>query len=43
MDQQSPVFKFDKQQLLKTTDKSEYEREKLEAQQTMYLENNGKK
>jgi hypothetical protein len=37
MDQQSPVFKFDKQQLLKTTDKSEYEREKLEAQQTMYI------
>jgi len=37
MDQQSPVFKFDKQQLLKTTDKKEYEREKLEAQQTMYI------
>jgi hypothetical protein len=25
----SPVFKFDKKELLKTTDKSEYEREKL--------------
>jgi hypothetical protein len=37
LDQQSPVFKFDKQDLLKTTDKQEYEREKLEAQQTMYL------
>jgi hypothetical protein len=37
LDQQSPVFKFDKQELLKTTDKQEYEREKLEAQQTMYL------
>ena len=37
MDQQSPVFKFDKQQLFKTTDKSEYEREKLVAQQTMYI------
>jgi hypothetical protein len=37
MDQQSPVFKFDKKQLLKTTDKSEFEREKLEAQQTMYI------
>ena len=35
MDQQSPIFKFDKQQLLKTTDKQDYEREKLEAQQTM--------
>ena len=37
LDQQSPVFKFDKKDLLKTTDKQEYEREKLEAQQTMYL------
>ena len=37
MDQQSPVFKFDKKQLLKTTDKNEFEREKLEAQQTMYI------
>ena len=37
MDQQSPVFKFDKQQLLKTTDKNEFERERLEAQQTMYI------
>jgi hypothetical protein len=37
LDQQSPVFKFDKKTLLKTTDKSEYEREKLQAQQTMYI------
>jgi intein/homing endonuclease len=37
LDQQSPVFKFDKKQLLKTTDKTEFEREKLEAQQTMYI------
>ena len=37
MDQQSPIFKFDKTQLLKTTDKQDYEREKLEAQQTMYI------
>jgi len=37
LDQQSPVFKFDKKQLLKTTDKNEFEREKLEAQQTMYI------
>ncbi len=37
MDQQAPVFKFDKKQLLKTADKNEYEKEKLEAQQTMYV------
>jgi hypothetical protein len=37
LDQQSPVFKFDKKELLKTTSKQEYETEKLQAQQTMYL------
>ena len=37
MDQQSPVFKFDKKELLKTTNKQEYETEKLQAQQTMYI------
>jgi len=37
MDQQSPVFKFDKKELLKTTDKGEFEKEKLQAQQTMYI------
>jgi hypothetical protein len=37
LDQQSPVFKFDKKELLKTTDKSEFEKEKLQAQQTMYI------
>lgn len=37
MDQQSPVFKFDKKELLKTTDKTEYEKEKLQAQQTMFI------
>jgi hypothetical protein len=37
LDQQSPVFKFDKKELLKTTDKQEYEKEKLQAQQTMYI------
>ena len=37
LDQQSPVFKFDKKELLKTTDKQEYEVEKLQAQQTVYL------
>jgi len=35
--QQPPVYKFDKKELLKTTDKQEYEKEKLQAQQTMYL------
>ncbi len=37
MDQQSPVFKFDKKELLKTPIKQDYEREKLQAQQTMYI------
>jgi hypothetical protein len=37
MDQQSPVFKFDKKELLKTTNKQEYETEKLQSQQTMYI------
>jgi len=37
LDQQSPVFKFDKKELLKTTDKAEYEKEKLQAQQTVYI------
>jgi hypothetical protein len=37
MDQDTPVFKFDKKELLKTTDKVEFERERLEAQQTMYI------
>ena len=32
-----PVYKFDKKELLKTPDKQEYEREKLQAQQTLYL------
>jgi len=37
MDQQPPVFKFDKKELLKTTNKQEYETEKLQSQQTMYI------
>ena len=37
LDQQAPVYNFDKKQILKTTDKKEYEREKLQAQQTLYL------
>ena len=35
--QQPPVYKFDKKELLKTTDKQEFEKEKLQAQQTYYL------
>ena len=35
--QESPTFKFDKKVLLKTPNKQEYEREKLQAQQTAYL------
>lgn len=35
--QQPPVYKFDKKELLKTTDKQEFDKEKLQAQQTMYL------
>jgi hypothetical protein len=37
LDQQSPIYKFDKKELLKTTDKNEFEREKLQAQQSLYL------
>jgi hypothetical protein len=37
--QDYPVYKFDKKELLKTTSKQEYEREKLEARQTYYLAN----
>ena len=35
--QQPPVYKFDKKELLRTKDRGEYEREKLQAQQTFYL------
>ncbi len=37
LDQQPPIFKFDKKELLKTTDKNEFEKEKLQAQQTSYI------
>ena len=37
LDQQSPTIKFDSKELLKTTNKQEFEREKLQAQQTFYL------
>jgi len=39
LNQDYPVYKFDKEQLLKTTSKQEFEKEKLEAQQTFYLSN----
>ena len=32
-----PTYSLDKKELLKTTDKQEYEKEKLQAQQSMYL------
>ena len=37
--QDYPTYKYDKSELLKTTSKSEYDREKLQAQQTYYLAN----
>lgn len=37
MSQDFPVYKFDKKELLRTTDKAEYEKEKLQARQTSYL------
>jgi hypothetical protein len=37
LDQQAPTYSFDKKEILKTTDKREYERERLQAQQTLYL------
>jgi len=37
--QDYPTYKYDKKELLKTTSKQEYEREKLEARQTYYLAN----
>ena len=39
LNQDYPVYKLDKKELLKTTSKAEYEREKLQAQQTYYLAN----
>ena len=37
--QDYPTFKFDKKELLRTTNRDDYEREKLQAQQTYYLTN----
>jgi hypothetical protein len=37
LNQDLPTYKLDKKELLKTTNKQEYETEKLQAQQTLYL------
>jgi len=37
LNQDYPTYKFDKKELLRTTDKQEFEKEKLQSQQTMYL------
>jgi hypothetical protein len=37
--QDYPTFKFDKKELLRTTNRDEFEREKLQSQQTYYLTN----
>jgi hypothetical protein len=39
LNQDYPTYKFDKKELLKTTSKADFEREKLQAQQTFYLGN----
>ena len=41
--QDVPTHKFSKQHLLKTRDKNEFEKEKLQAQQTLYLSNQWQK
>ena len=41
--QDVPTHKFSKQDLLKTRDKNEFEKEKLQAQQTLYLSNQWQK
>jgi len=39
LNQDFPTYKFDKKELLKTTSKDDYDREKLQAQQTYFLAN----
>lgn len=39
LNQDIPTYKFDKKELLRTQDKAEFEREKLQAQQSFYLSN----
>lgn len=37
LNQDYPTFRYDKKELLKTTNKQEFEKQKLQAQQTVYL------
>ena len=37
--QDIPTYKFDKKELLKTRDRNEFEKEKLQAQQSLYMAN----
>ena len=39
LNQDFPTYKFDRKELLRTTDKAEYEKEKLQARQSFYLSN----
>jgi hypothetical protein len=39
LNQDYPTFRYDKKELLKTPNKQEYEKQKLQAQQTVYLAN----
>jgi hypothetical protein len=39
LNQDIPTYKFDKKELLRTQNKIEFEREKLQAQQSFYLSN----
>ena len=39
LDQQVPQYRFDKKEILRTKSKGEYEKEKLQAQQSLYLAN----
>jgi hypothetical protein len=39
LNQDYPTFRYDKKELLKTTNQQEYEKQKLQAQQTVYLAN----
>ena len=39
LNQDIPTYKFDKKELLRTQNKVEFEREKLQAQQSFYLSN----
>jgi hypothetical protein len=43
LDQQAPTYTFDKREILKTQDRTEFEREKLQRQQTLYLGQQWKK